>query len=127
MTPETDRTRPGIALIVALLLAGIALRPQLGAVGPLQFEIVVQRLQSEYKVDALYDAASIHTARWLTFPDDATRKRFEAENAMNLGRDVDENPVYLAPNIYNLQLAMERWPQVGFHATREHGQRLSHD
>ncbi len=101
--------------------------PLLGAVGPLQFEIVVQRLQSEYKVDALYDAASIHTARWLTFPDDPTRKRFEAENAMNLGRDVDENPVYLAPNIYNLQLAMERWPQVGFHATREHGQRLSHD
>ena len=25
-----------------------------------------------------------------------------------------------------LQLAMERWPQVGFHDTREHGQRLQH-
>ena len=40
----------------------------LGAVGTLQFEVVAQRLQSEYKVDAVYDAANIYTARWLTFP-----------------------------------------------------------
>ena len=40
--------------------------------------------------------------------------------------DVDDNPVYLAPNKYNLQLAIERWPQVGFHDTREHGQILVH-
>jgi peptide chain release factor 3 len=40
----------------------------LGAVGVLQFEIVAQRLATEYKVDALYDAASISTARWLTCP-----------------------------------------------------------
>jgi peptide chain release factor 3 len=99
----------------------------LGAVGNLQFEIVIHRLQSEYRVDAVYDAASIHTARWLTYPDEVTRKNFEHENALNLARDVDENPVYLAPNIYNLQLAMERWPKVGFHATREHGQRMKHE
>ena len=98
----------------------------LGAVGPLQFEIVVQRLQTEYKVDAVYDTANIHTARWLTFPDEPTRRGFEQEVALNLARDVDDNPVYLAPNKYNLQLAMERWPRVGFHATREHGRRLAH-
>lgn len=98
----------------------------LGAVGPLQFEIVVQRLQSEYKVDAVYDTTDIFAARWLTFPDEATRRGFEKENAVNLAQDVDDNPVYLAPNKYNLQLAMERWPKVGFHTTREHGQRLAH-
>ena len=98
----------------------------LGAVGTLQFEVVAQRLQSEYKVDAAYDAANIHTARWLTFPDDTVRKNFEKELAINMAVDVDDNPVYLAPNKYNLQLAMERWPQVGFHDTREHGQKLVH-
>ena len=98
----------------------------LGAVGTLQFEVVAQRLQSEYKVDAVYDAANIHTARWLTFPDETVRKNFEKELAINMARDVDDNPVYLAPNKYNLQLAMERWPKVGFHDTREHGQRLAH-
>lgn len=98
----------------------------LGAVGPLQFEIVVHRLQSEYKVDAVYEMTHIFTARWLTFPDEATRRGFEKENALNLAKDVDDNPVYLAPNPYNLQLAVERWPKVGFYATREHGQRLAH-
>ena len=38
----------------------------LGAVGQLQFEIVAQRLATEYKVDAIYDTANIATARWLT-------------------------------------------------------------
>ncbi len=98
----------------------------LGAVGPLQFEIVAQRLATEYKVDAIYETANISTARWLTFPDDAIRRNFEREQAAALATDVDGNPVFLATNKYNLQVTMERWPKVGFHATREHGERLAH-
>jgi peptide chain release factor 3 len=98
----------------------------LGAVGQLQFEVVAARLASEYKVDAIYDDAGIATARWLTYPDDKIRRDFERDRAASLATDVDGNPVYLAPNRFNLQVAMERWPQVGFHATREHGQRMAH-
>jgi len=96
----------------------------LGAVGPLQFEIVAHRLQSEYKVDAVYDNANLYAARWVTFPDEATRRRFETHEAARMARDIDDNPVYLAPNRVNLQLVMERWPDVTFHAIREHGQRM---
>jgi peptide chain release factor 3 len=96
----------------------------LGAVGPLQFEIVAHRLQSEYKVDAVYDNANLYAARWLTFPDQATRRRFENNEAGRMARDIDDNPVYLAPNRVNLQLVMERWPDVVFHAIREHGQKM---
>ncbi len=96
----------------------------LGAVGPLQFEIVAHRLATEYKVDALYEPAPVSTARWLTYPDDATRRNFEREQAASLATDVDGNPVFLATNRYNLQVTMERWPSVAFHSTREHGQRL---
>ncbi len=98
----------------------------LGAVGQLQFEVVAARLASEYKVDAVYDDAGIATARWLTYPDDKVRRDFERDRAASLATDVDGNPVYLAPNRFNLQVAQERWPQVGFHATREHGQRMAH-
>ncbi|HEY3554043.1 MAG TPA: peptide chain release factor 3 [Casimicrobiaceae bacterium] len=98
----------------------------LGAVGPLQFEIVAHRLATEYNVDALYDPANIATARWLTFPDETTRRNFEREQAGALATDVDGNPVFLATNKYNLQVTMERWPKVAFHATREHGERLLH-
>ena len=97
----------------------------LGAVGQLQFEVVAARLQSEYKVDAIYDPSTIHTARWLSFPDDPVRRNFEKEQAAAMAKDVDGNPVFLATNKYNLQVTMERWPKVEFHATREHGQRLT--
>ena len=97
----------------------------LGAVGQLQFEVVADRLAREYKVDAIYEPAGIATARWLAFPDEATRKEFERMQGAQLATDVDGNPVYLAPNKYNLQVTMERWPRVAFHATREHGQRLA--
>jgi peptide chain release factor 3 len=96
----------------------------LGAVGRLQFEIVAHRLSAEYNVDALYEEVDIFTARWLTFPDEATRKKFEKDEIFSLATDVDDNPVFLSANKYNLKLTLERWPTIGFHATREHGQRL---
>jgi peptide chain release factor 3 len=38
----------------------------LGAVGQLQFEVVEHRLKTEYGVDAIFQPAGIHTARWVT-------------------------------------------------------------
>ena len=99
----------------------------LGAVGQLQFEVVAARLAAEYKVDALYEPTSIATARWLTFPDPTVRRNFEREQAAALATDVDGNPVFLATNKYNLQVTMERWPKVGFRATREHGEKIEAD
>jgi peptide chain release factor 3 len=96
----------------------------LGAVGPLQFEIVAHRLATEYKVDAIYESANISTARWLTYPDETMRRNFEREQAANIATDVDGNPVFLAANKYNLQVTMERWPKLGFRTTREHGERV---
>ena len=98
----------------------------LGAVGQLQFEVVADRLAREYRVDAVYDAANIATARWLVYPDESTRREFEREQTAALATDVDGNPVFLAANKYNLQVTMERWAKIDFHATREHGQRLAH-
>jgi peptide chain release factor 3 len=97
----------------------------LGAVGRLQFDIVAHRLQGEYNVDAVYEPVSMHTARWLVFPDAATRADFERKENAALATDVDGNPVFLATNKYNLELTEERWPGVSFLATREHGEVLT--
>ena len=97
----------------------------LGAVGQLQFEVVAARLQSEYKVDAIYEQASISTARWLRFPDEITRRKFDDECGHWMGNDVDGNIVYLATSRFNLQGTMERWPGVQFFTTREHGEKLA--
>jgi peptide chain release factor 3 len=39
---------------------------------------------------------------------------------MNLALDAAGELVYLAPTRVNLQLAIERWPDVTFAETREH-------
>jgi peptide chain release factor 3 len=98
--------------------------PLIGAVGQLQFEVVEHRLKSEYGVDAVFERAGIHTARWVACPDIAHLNEFVKANQSRLARDVDGNYAYLADTGVNLRLAMERWPKVQFHATREHGQRL---
>ena len=96
----------------------------LGAVGRLQFEIVAHRLREEYNVDAVYDKADIVTARWLSFPDAATRDAFQQREAAAAGIDIDGNPVFLASSLTKLNLTEERWESVGFYATREHGEVL---
>ncbi|MDP2433261.1 MAG: peptide chain release factor 3 [Pseudomonadota bacterium] len=97
----------------------------LGAVGQLQFEVVEHRLKAEYGVDATFERAGIHTARWVTCDNAAHLAEFVKAQQQRLARDVDDNLVYLADNRVNLSLAMERWPRVKFHDTREHGQTLS--
>ena len=100
-------------------------RMLLGAVGRLQFEIVAHRLSAEYGVEAKYEPVEIHTARWLSFPDEITRHDFQKRELASMALDVDGNPVFLANSKYKLSLTQEKWNTVGFHATREHGQVLS--
>ncbi|MGD8931765.1 MAG: peptide chain release factor 3 [Chromatiales bacterium] len=91
----------------------------LGAVGMLQFDVAVQRLKSEYKVEAMVENVSVATTRWIRSDDDKLLEQFKIKAFENLALDGDDQLVYLAPTRVNLDLAMERWPQVQFLATRE--------
>ena len=97
----------------------------LGAVGVLQFEVVASRLFNEYGVEAIFDNATIHTARWVSCTDGRMLDDFENQLVANVARDAADNLAYLAPNRVNLALTQERWPKVEFHATREHAAKLS--
>lgn len=92
----------------------------LGAVGVLQFDVVAARLKNEYKVECIYDQVSIATARWVVCDDDKKFEEFKRKNADNLALDGGDNWSYLAPTMVNLNLAMERWPDIKFLETREH-------
>ena len=91
----------------------------LGAVGVLQFDVVAHRLKSEYNVDCSFEAVQVATARWLHFPDDKTEQDFRRKNEANIALDGAECLTYVAPNMVNLQLTIERWPDVQFRETRE--------
>ena len=92
----------------------------LGAVGVLQFDVVAYRLKDEYGVDAAFENVGVVTARWVRCSDAKKLEEFREKNAMNLALDAAGELVYLAPTRVNLQLAIERWPQVAFAETREH-------
>ncbi len=96
----------------------------LGAVGMLQFDVVASRLQGEYGVDAMFESASVSTARWVTCDDAKIFTDFQKALSHNLASDAAGNLAYLAPNNVNLKLTQERWPKVVFHTTREHAVKL---
>ena len=93
----------------------------LGAVGVLQFDVVKERLKTEYKVDCQFEAIPVQTARWVSSKDEQRFDEFKKKLADNLAYDHSGNLVYIASSRVNLDLTMERWPEVEFFSTREHG------
>jgi peptide chain release factor 3 len=91
----------------------------LGAVGILQFDVVAHRLKTEYSVDCSFEAVPVSTARWISFKNPDDEVEFRKRNDQNLAMDGLDTLTYIAPNRANLQLAIERWPDVEFRATRE--------
>lgn len=91
-----------------------------GAVGVLQFEVVAFRLKDEYKVDCIYEPVSIYSARWVASRERAKLDEFRKKAHDNIAVDGGEHLTYLAPTRVNLALMEERWPDIIFHATREH-------
>ena len=92
----------------------------LGAVGPLQFEVVAFRLQDEYGVQCIFEPINVHTARWVQIADARKLEEFRNKAFDNLAIDHSGALVYLAPSRVNLQLTIERWPDVTLRETREH-------
>ena len=93
----------------------------LGAVGVLQFDVVAHRLKAEYNVDCSFEAVNVNTARWVECDDEKKLDEFKAKHEANLALDHACDLVYIASTRVNLQMTMERWPEVRFLATREHG------
>ncbi|PLP23689.1 peptide chain release factor 3, partial [Klebsiella pneumoniae] len=91
-----------------------------GAVGVLQFDVVVARLKSEYNVEAIYESVNVATARWVESTDVKKFEEFKRKNEVQLALDGGDNLTYIAPTMVNLNLTQERYPDVVFRKTREH-------
>jgi peptide chain release factor 3 len=92
----------------------------LGAVGALQFDVVVHRLRTEYGVQATTRPLSLYGARWITSRNPSKLAQFREKLAANLAIDASGSLAYLATSRPNLELTMERWPEIAFHDVREH-------
>jgi peptide chain release factor 3 len=91
-----------------------------GAVGVLQFDVVVSRLKTEYSVDAIYEHINVSTARWVSCKDEKKLDEFRRKTEQYLALDGGDNLAYIAPTMVNLSLSQERYPEIEFLKTREH-------
>ncbi len=91
----------------------------LGAVGPLQFDVVAYRLRAEYGVECVFETVPVVTARWIRADNASRLAEFERKASENLARDHADCLVYIAPSQVNLSLTRERWPEIAFLPTRE--------
>ncbi len=91
-----------------------------GAVGILQFDVVAARLKGEYSVDCMFEAVNVSLARWVECADAKMLADFKKKASDNLALDSSQSLTYLAPTRVNLELTIERWPEITFFSTREH-------
>ncbi|MDE0878076.1 MAG: peptide chain release factor 3 [Sphingomonas bacterium] len=91
----------------------------IGVVGQLQLEVLLSRLDAEYKVAAGLEHAPFDTARWVSAADAADLKAFTSINQSAMAKDRDGNPVFLAKTAWEVGYVADRYPKVRFAATRE--------
>ena len=91
----------------------------LGAVGILQFDVVAHRLKYEYGVDCQFETINVATARWVS-GEDKYIEQLKIKAGNNIAIDSAGMLTYLAPTMVNLQLTIERHPELTFSSTREH-------
>lgn len=91
----------------------------LGAVGILQFDITMERLRTEYGVDAVYEPVQFNVARWVECDDPKKLSEFQQKNRSNIALDAEGSLAYLTTSEWQLGYCMEQWPDIVFHKTRE--------
>jgi len=90
-----------------------------GVVGALQFEILADRIRTEYGLPVRFEPASLLTARWVESAEPAELKRFLDENRTSVAEDHNGDPVFLARNAWHLERAAQDFPKVRLLKTKE--------
>ena len=91
-----------------------------GAVGPLQFEVMADRLTEEYGLEVIFETAPFAEARWVS-GEKAELEDFMGKHRTAMAEDIDGAPVFLAKSAWEIGYVGERYPQVVFGKTKERG------
>ncbi|MBF0427285.1 MAG: peptide chain release factor 3 [Magnetococcales bacterium] len=90
-----------------------------GVLGALQFEILADRIRTEYDVPVRFEDAGYLTARWLESDDPRLLKRCVDASQAEMAEDYDGAPVFLARNAWRLEDAIKEWSGIRFMKVRE--------
>ncbi len=108
----TQLLQEGVIQVMHLADSAVKV-PLLAAVGPLQFEVVQYRLQSEYGAESRLESAAWTLARWL--PPGTPTEKLESLNlpsGARLAYDNAERPLILFPNDWSARYFGETNPSI---------------
>jgi peptide chain release factor 3 len=86
----------------------------IGVVGPLQLDVLRDRLAAEYGLPVEFDHSEFQLARWISAADRKTLDEFAEANRAGIADDLDGDPVYLARSQFYLDYTRERAPGIVF-------------
>jgi len=89
-----------------------------GVVGALQFDVLRDRIRTEYEIPVKFEATELYTARWLSCEDASVLKAFCDSNQSSIANDHDGDPVFMARNAWHLDDAMSNNASITFMATK---------
>ncbi|MCB1592105.1 MAG: peptide chain release factor 3, partial [Alphaproteobacteria bacterium] len=89
-----------------------------GVVGALQFDVLKDRIRTEYNIPVKFEETSLYTARWITCADPLKLKKFIDANQSAVANDHDGDPVFMARNSWHLTDAQDKNPDIKFAATK---------
>ncbi len=89
-----------------------------GVVGALQFEVLADRIRTEYEIPVKFEQTELYTARWLAAESTATLKKFVDLNQSSIAYDHDGDPVFLARNSWHLDDAVDKNKEIQFKKTK---------
>ena len=89
-----------------------------GVVGSLQFDVLADRIRTEYSIPVKFEQTALYTARWLKADDAKTLKKFLDANQSSIANDHDGDPVFLARNDWHLNDAVDKNPEIMFASTK---------
>ncbi len=90
-----------------------------GAIGPLQLDVVQDRARNEYNVEIEFEATNYTAARWLKADDEAALRKFIRSNLNQVLTDRDGDPVYLAAGNWDLSFKEQNNEAITFLKTKE--------
>ena len=90
-----------------------------GVAGALQFDVLADRIRTEYNIDVVFEGTTLFTARWVEAADPLALKKFTNSNHASMAEDHNGSPVFLARNAWHLKSTGEDWPDIRFLKTKE--------
>jgi peptide chain release factor 3 len=91
-----------------------------GVVGALQLDVLKERLSAEYGLPIDYEPTRFSICRWITADDPRELDKFIESHLSSMARDLDGAPVFMAPNMFNLQYEVDRYKAIRFSDVKDY-------